>query len=91
MTRFLVIAILLIVVLRAVSLLLGGIVEASRPSSRHRRHGGHRPQAGPAVKLVRDPVCGTHIPPGELSLTTGSTTHYFCSEECRTTFRKKSA
>ncbi|MBI3050266.1 MAG: YHS domain-containing protein [Acidobacteria bacterium] len=39
------------------------------------------------VKLVRDPVCGTYVPPrAALSLTSGGSTHYFCSEECRKKF-----
>jgi YHS domain-containing protein len=80
MTRFLIVAILLIVALRAIRLLLGGVIEAARPAPR-------RP-VSPPVKLVRDPVCGTHIPPGELFVTTGGATHFFCSEECRTKFRK---
>jgi YHS domain-containing protein len=37
-----------------------------------------------AVKLVRDPVCGTYLVPTS-ALTTGSgdATKYFCSEKCR--------
>jgi len=36
------------------------------------------------VKLERDPVCGTYVAPSSaLSLTTGGTTRYFCSEKCR--------
>jgi YHS domain-containing protein len=41
-----------------------------------------------AVKLVRDPVCGTYVAPGTaLSLSAAGTTHYFCSEECRAKYR----
>ena len=37
-----------------------------------------------AVKLVRDPVCGVFIVPSEaLTLRSGSSTQYFCSEKCR--------
>jgi YHS domain-containing protein len=40
------------------------------------------------VKLVRDPVCGTFVAPGTaLSLSAGGTTHYFCSDECRSKYR----
>jgi YHS domain-containing protein len=40
-----------------------------------------------AMKLARDPVCGTWVARREaLSKTTGGTTHYFCSEECRTRY-----
>jgi YHS domain-containing protein len=82
MARFIVILVLLIFFLRAVRLLLRGIVETSRPLPRQ------QPTTSPPVKLVRDPICGTHIPPGKLTVTTGATTHYFCSEECRSKFRK---
>ena len=52
-----------------------------------------RPRRRPAAsvtKLVRDPVCGTHIvPKATLSLVTGDTTAYFCSERCLQTFRSR--
>ena len=38
----------------------------------------------PAVKLVRDPICGMYVVPGKaLSAGSGSGTQYFCSEKCR--------
>ena len=41
------------------------------------------------MKLVRDPFCGTWVPPAEaLALRTGHEIHYFCSVECREAFRK---
>lgn len=80
MTRFLLLAVLLMLLYHAVRRLLRGIVETARPLPR-------QPTSQP-VKLVRDPICGTHIPPGTLSVTMGATTHYFCSEECRSKFRK---
>ena len=80
--RAVIITVLLFLILRAIRLLMSGIVEAANPRPR-------RPTQGAPVKLVRDPVCGTHIPPtGSLSLTSGGTTHYFCSEACRAKFRK---
>ena len=51
--------------------------------------GRSSPPPPSAVKLVRDPVCGTHLSPkGALTVSSGGTTHYFCSEECRVKFRK---
>ena len=42
-----------------------------------------------SVPLVKDPVCGTYIEPSHaLSMHDGATIQYFCSEACRTTFRK---
>jgi YHS domain-containing protein len=44
---------------------------------------------GPAaMKLARDPVCGTWVARKEaLSASTRGTTHYFCSEECRAKYQ----
>ena len=51
--------------------------------------GGQAPKA-PPLRLVRDPVCGTHVAPkSALSLSEGGTMHYFCSEECRTKYRAR--
>ena len=82
MIRFLLIAILLLVVARAFWRLMDGIIEAAGGTSRSRGSAG-----APAVKLVRDPVCGTFVAPSTaLSLTSGGATHYFCSEDCRRKF-----
>ena len=81
MIRFILIAILLLLVARAFWRLMDGVIEAA---------GGTRRSKGrpPSVKLVRDPVCGTYVAPGTaLSLTSGGSTHYFCSERCRQTFQ----
>ena len=80
--RVVVITVLLFLILRAIRLLIRGIAEAANPRPQ-------RPAQQTPVKLARDPVCGTHIPPASaLSLTSGGTTHYFCSEACRAKFRK---
>jgi YHS domain-containing protein len=76
--RILLIAILVLLIARAFWRVVDGILEAS---------GGRRTRV-PSVKLVRDPVCGTYVAPNpELSLISGRTTHYFCSEECRSKYR----
>ena len=73
MIRFLLLALLFILVARAVWKLIESIIEGA---------GGRRSQV-PGVKLVRDPVCGTYVPPRPaLSVTAAGTTHYFCSERC---------
>jgi YHS domain-containing protein len=83
--KFLLIAILLILVARAFWRVVDGILEAARGG------GGAAGQARggrSAVKLVRDPVCGTYVPPRPaLSITASGTTHYFCSEACRTAYQ----
>jgi len=83
--RVILIAVLMFLVARAFWRVVDGIIEAaggaSRPASRSR-------SAPPAVRLVRDPVCGTHVPiNAALSLTAKGATHYFCSEQCRDTFQ----
>ena len=37
-----------------------------------------------AVKLIRDPVCGTYVSPNT-AISDGR--HYFCSEECRSQYK----
>ena len=78
MIKVLLIAILVLLIARAFWRVVDGILEAA----------GSRQTRVPPVKLVRDPVCGTFVAPNRaLSLTTGGTTHYFCSEECRSKYR----
>ena len=44
---------------------------------------------GRSVALVRDPVCGTFVEPARaIEARVGSTVHYFCSERCRSEFRR---
>lgn len=83
MIRFLLIAILLILVARAFWKVMDSVLEAAGVTARRRSAGGRGTAARP-VRLVRDPVCGTHVAPNAaLSLSDGGTTHYFCSQECR--------
>lgn len=82
MIRFLLLAILLLLVARAFWRLIDGIIEAAGGTTRGRAQ-------SPSVKLVRDPVCGTWVAPREsLSLAARGATHYFCSDRCRDQFRK---
>jgi YHS domain-containing protein len=77
--RLLVVTILILVVARAFWRVVDGILDGARAKDR---------SATSAVKLARDPVCGTYVAPGTaLSLSAGGTTHYFCSEECRAKYR----
>ena len=82
MIRLLLIGILILLIARAFWRLVDGIIESA----------GGTPKRGAApagVTLVRDPVCGTHLPPSRaLTLSTPSGPQYFCSEACRDRFRK---
>lgn len=78
MIKLLLYAILILVIARAFWRVIDGILDGARGDERQTT----------AVKLVRDPVCGTYVAPGSaLSLSAGGTTHYFCSEECRAKYR----
>lgn len=87
MIRLILIGILILLIARAFWRLVDGIIEAAGGTTR--RRGPGRTPAAPAVKLVRDPVCGTHVPPSSaVTLAVNGTTHYFCSDTCRDRFRK---
>jgi YHS domain-containing protein len=84
MTRFILLAILFIIVARLFWRLIDAVIDGAR--------GGDVPGRRPtsAVKLVRDPVCGTFVTPRPaLSVSAGGSTHYFCSEECRRKFSRQ--
>jgi YHS domain-containing protein len=79
LARFLVWALLVLVVWRAIRSVLAGIVQ-----------GASAPPAGPRVPpekgelMVRDPVCGTFVLPSRaVSLNDRTGTHHFCSDTCR--------
>ena len=81
MIRAILIGILILLIARAFWRLVDGILEAAGGTARTRVKGA-------GVKLVRDPVCGTFVAPGTApSLTARGTTHYFCSDECRSKFK----
>jgi YHS domain-containing protein len=80
-TRLVLLALLLLVIAWAFWRFVDGIIEA---------FGGLPPKSRSKtpVKLVRDPVCGTWVAPhNSLGLRAGDVTHYFCSDQCRDSFR----
>ena len=76
MARFILWSILLTLLLRSVSRLLSGVMEGA---------GYTRGQARQkSVGLVRDPICGVFVVPGQaLTSGEGSSRRHFCSEKCR--------
>jgi len=81
--RFLLLAILILLIARTFWKVVDGMLEAAGGTTRQRAK-----SRGPApVKLVKDPVCGTWVPPEEqLSAIADGSTYYFCSERCREAF-----
>ncbi len=87
MARFALLAILILVLAWAFWRLMDGVIWALGGTTKQRAAGAARPAA---VKLVRDPVCGTFVQPGEaVSLTAKGTTHHFCSTRCREDFARR--
>ena len=77
--RFLVVVLLVRLVWKFLGGVVGGVAS--------------QPQVPPAkgLPLVRDPVCGTYIDQTRaLMHRRKGETHYFCSENCRTTFQQES-
>ena len=82
MIRALLLFLLVLFLLRAVWRLVGGIVSGAISAGPVRS--GSRPAAPAAVKMERDPVCGTYVVPSKaIALAKGRDTVYFCSERCR--------
>jgi YHS domain-containing protein len=85
--RVLLLGVLVLMVARAFWRIMDGIIEAGGGLPRDRR----RVQP-PAARLVRDPVCGTHVATASaLTARDGGRTHYFCSEQCRRAFLTQGA
>jgi len=85
--RIILIGILLLLIARAFWRLMDGVLESFGGTARTRARKAAPDTA--AMKLVKDPVCGTHVSTASaVSLAAGGSTHYFCSEQCRDTFRR---
>lgn len=78
MLRAILEAIVFLLVVRAAWKVLGNIVTITGGARRTTATGEPR-----AVKLVRDPVCGTYVSP-DSAMSDGK--HYFCSEKCRSEY-----
>lgn len=81
MARLILWAILIVLLVRAISRLARGVLEGA----------GYRRDAGvPGVALVKDPVCGVFVVPGQaLALGSGRDARFFCSEKCRQAWRSR--
>jgi YHS domain-containing protein len=74
--------IVLLLVLRSAWKVLSNIFTITGAATRTTATGEPR-----ALKLVRDPVCGTYVSP-DSAVSDGR--HYFCSEKCRDDYRSQS-
>ena len=82
MTRVILWAILIALVLRAVSRLARGVLEGAGYTRDRRQVRG--------VALVKDPVCGVFVVPGQaLAVGSGRDAKFFCSEKCRQAWRAR--
>jgi hypothetical protein len=82
MGRLIIWLILLALVARSISRLVRGILEGA----------GYTRDASPSrsVGLVRDPICGVFVVPGQaLTLGTGRELKHFCSEKCRQAWKQR--
>jgi YHS domain-containing protein len=85
--RLLLIVVMVLLAIRALGRLFGGVAQGARGSS----PGASRGRGPAPVKMMQDPVCGTFVVPGKaLSLTAGGATHWFCSERCRAEYSARS-
>jgi YHS domain-containing protein len=84
--RVFLIVLMALFAVRALGRFMGGLAQGARPN------GARRPRPGePPVKMAKDPVCGTFVVPGKaLSVTAGGATQWFCSEQCRAEFARRS-
>lgn len=82
---YLLIAILLISVLRAViGVVMKGLADVFGPSQQRAERRANFPTGG---ELKKDPVCGTYIAiDSAVQKTMGGETYYFCSPACRDKF-----
>jgi len=89
MARFVLLAILFIIISRMFWRLVDSFIEGvtgQSPGARQSR----APDRG--VSMARDPVCGTFvIPERAVTLINGRTRLYFCSDACRDKYRAKTA
>ena len=87
MTRVILLGVLMLAIAWAFWRMVDGVIETfggTTESKQRKRRGG------PAVKLARDPVCGTWVSPTNArALQAGSTIHYFCSDECYRKFQSR--
>jgi YHS domain-containing protein len=83
MAKLILWAVLIVLLIRAVSRLLRGVLQGAGYT--------RNPAGPPSVALVKDPVCGVFVAPTTaLMLGSGPDTKFFCSEKCRQAWKHAS-
>ena len=89
MARFILLAILFIIISRMFWRLVDSFIEGVTGQPRHAGRASAPPHG---VPMARDPICGTFVVPERaVALVNGRTRLYFCSEACRDKYRAKTA
>jgi YHS domain-containing protein len=87
--------VLLLLILRLVFRFVAGLIQGLSGAPSRSPIGGGQPgvraRRGSAVALARDPVCGTYVVPGKVTLVSKGTTYQFCSEACRRAFEERTS
>ncbi len=79
LTRFVLYALLFLLVARALGRFFSGIAQGLGTSE--------RPGPEKGVRMARDPICGTFVIPAKaLAVRDGDGLHHFCSSKCREAF-----
>jgi uncharacterized protein len=87
LTRFLLWAVLFLLVGRAIRRFFAGVAQGAAPPPARAQRQPSPPDKGEL--MVRDPVCGTFVLPSRAASTRDrSGTHYFCSERCREAYKE---
>jgi len=77
--------ILALLVIRAVLMLVRGVMQGARGNA-----GASASGSRASVQLMRDPVCGVYVSPSRaITEQSGVGIAYFCSERCRQAWRQR--
>ncbi len=79
--RIVLVAVLLVLVVRAIMRLFSGIVDGASI---------RQTPSAPGARMVKDPVCGTYVVQAQaLTAVRGGETAFFCSPACRKAWQQR--
>ncbi len=84
--RFVLLFLLVMLALRAFWRVVAGVIDGATPPPARRQGPPDR-----GVQMVRDPVCGTFLPPANAVslMERGGAVQYFCSDKCREAYKAR--